>query len=141
MSLLSLLLDDPASHGPPDPQWRRNERGFYHRLAFLEPAKLGLKHQGGVFAIWHRGVHPEWVHVGAHDDLAFALEQARDSEEINRFEVNGGLYVTWSPIAPDVRAGVVAYLRQVLHPVAQARLIGEEIPHPDTDPVPVQPPS
>lgn len=139
MDLYDLITDHGAPPSPdlPDPHWRRDSRGFYFRLMLLKPDRAGLRGQGGVYVLWHRGVRPEWVHVGGSADIGHSLEAARDTEEVARFEVHGGLYYTWAPIAPDFRAGVVAYLRKVLGPVARPRLPGEATPDPDETPVAV----
>lgn len=119
MSLLKLLLKESPSSAAAiaDPKWAKNKRGGYHRLLSLLAVDLAeLQGVGGVHAIWHRGIKPAWVYVGSSDDLCNSLQEARDLPEILAFEGRGGLYVSWSPIVPDCRAGVVRFLKQTCSP-------------------------
>jgi hypothetical protein len=139
MSLFSMLLKEPPPPaGPVDPKWRRNERGYFYRLMDIDVEAVGLNATGGVYAIWHRGVRPEWVYVGHSDKLGASIVAARNNDDIADFEVNGGLYVTWSPIVAEFRDGVVNYLRLQLKPVIE-QVAGEHIDE-SAPPVPVLPP-
>lgn len=128
-----------AGPEPVDPSWRKNERGRFFRLFTLDAESLGLKDQGGVYVIWHKGIRPQWVYVGAADDLAQALEAAAKDDEISTYEVHGGLHCTWSPIRPEFRAGVVRYLREILKTVVAPRP-GDEVDEAKNPPIPVQTP-
>lgn len=120
MSLLRLLLQEPSTAAPPelsDPKWAKNSRGGFHRLLSLLTAEItALSGTGGVYAIWHRGVRPGWVYVGASKDLCKSLQEARDTPEILAFESRGGLYVSWSAVVPDCRDGVVKFLKETCSP-------------------------
>lgn len=94
--------------------WWRNARGKYPRLAFIEPVEDGLSGVGGVYVIWHRGVRPRWVYVGAGYDMGKAVEQARSNRDIADLEVHGGLFFTCSPVKEGYRDGVVRYLHESL---------------------------
>ena len=119
MSLRSLLLgghkeeQKPAVHVP----WHRDANGYYPRLLPLHPSEEGLDQVGGVYMLWHRGVEPQWIYIGATNDLGESLSRARDAEMILDFETRGGIYVTWTPIKTEYRDGVVNFLRHTLHPL------------------------
>lgn len=143
MSFLRQLFKEepkPATDAgsPADPQWRRPANGgYYQRLLSINLDLEALRGVGGVYVIWHRGVRPGWVHVAATDDLGRALSECRDHPAILGYEMRGGLYVTWSTVLPDFRAGVVTYLRQAMAPE-----IEESLPWDDTlrkaEPMPVK---
>lgn len=130
MSLLKLLLKEAPTAAPiADPRWVKNKRGGYHRLLSMLSVEIqGLNDIGGVYAIWHRGVRPGWVYVGATDDLCRSLQETRDLPEILAYEGRGGLYVSWSPIVPESRAGVVKFLKRACSPA-----IPDPLPHDDED--------
>ncbi len=119
MSLRSLLTgqhdDDekPPAHVP----WHHDQNGYYPRLIPLHPALEGLDGVGGVYLLWHRGLDPHWIYIGATSDLGKSLSRARDAEKVLEFEVHGGVYVTWTPIKTQYRDGVVNYLRHTLKPL------------------------
>lgn len=106
--------------GPPiDPEWVRNRNGKFHRLIHLDTVVEGLTNLGGVFVIWHSGVKPNWVFVDKATDLASAIDAALDNQEIMDYEKHGGLFVTWSPIKPEFRGGVLRYLHDNMKPEVQ----------------------
>lgn len=111
--------DKPGSAytGPPiEVDWVRNSRGKFHRLTHLDTTSEGLRGQSGVYVIWHSGVKPGWVYVGKAANLASALDDAQENEDINEYEVNGGLYVTWSGIVDQHQNGVVKFLHDSMKP-------------------------
>lgn len=118
---------------PMDPNWAKSARGRFHRLIRLDPEAEGLSGLGGVYVIWHAGIRPEWVFVGHTDDLASTFHHVGRDSDIMGFEINGGLYVSWSLIREEYRDGVVRHLHDTLKPlvanVAVARM--------DVPPVPV----
>ncbi|MBY0432401.1 MAG: hypothetical protein K2Q10_14490 [Rhodospirillales bacterium] len=114
MALLS-FFEEKKTEQPADPQWRRNNRGFYFRLMTLNTKSLSKV--GGVYVIWHAGVNPAWLYCGLNHNIGLALTLARDEPAISVYEPQGGLYVTWSPIAEPYRPGVQRYLRAVMKPV------------------------
>ena len=132
MSLMSFLFggdrDDVFSSSKPvDPEWRRSPRGLFYRLVTFKPGDLGLSGVGGVFVIWHGGVRPAWVSADKTADLAVAIEEAQDNPDVNRFESHGGLYISWTPIKPEFRDGVVKYLRQIMDPLVDSALADGDI--------------
>ncbi len=106
-----------AYDGPPlDPEWVRSKRGKYFRLNTLDCLAEGLGGYSGVYVIWHSGVKPGWVYVGRTNDMATALDTAADNEDIQEYERNGGLFVTWSPIVAKSQNGVLRYLHDAMKP-------------------------
>jgi len=82
--------------------------------------ETGGPQTGGVFALWHLGVRPQWVYVGAADDLASAFDAARNDPDMLAYDRNGGLYVAWADLPPEQRPGVVVHLRAALVPAVSA---------------------
>lgn len=110
----------PAYDGPAlDPEWARNRHGKFHRLMMLDTEAEQLNGQTGVFVIWHSGVKPQWVYVGASDNLGHAIDRAAEDDDIASYEVNGGLFVTWSPILKERQGGVLKYLEKAMEPVVE----------------------
>jgi hypothetical protein len=94
----------------------RNKRGKFHRLTLLDTTAEGLKGATGVYVIWHSGVKPGWVYVGRSDNLAAAIDAAVDDDDIMSYEINGGLFVTWSPVLRHMQDGVVRFLTNIIKP-------------------------
>lgn len=146
MSLLKLLGMGPEKKAPPavqepvDPKWARTRSGHFHRLLSIGLDLKPLTGVGGVYVVWHQGVKPAWVHVGVSPDLARSLGEARDDPEMLSYEMRGGLYVTWSTIVPECRAGVAAYLRKAMAPLVTRSLRGDE-PAAEVEPIPVRMPT
>lgn len=126
-----------AKSAPVDPHWARDAKGRFFRLMRLDTDQAGLPGKGGVFVIWHQGVKPQWVYVGAANNLGAAVDACLDNEEITGYETNGGLYVTWCLIKPDFQPRVQRYLINRLGPLVD----DPKGPPKGTDPVPVFPPS
>lgn len=90
-------------------------QGDFPRLMLLEQQVLDeIKDTGGLFALWHRGVRPQWIYVGHTADLAATIALAQTDPDIALYDLNEGVYVTWAPCPPETRASAVLYLRQVL---------------------------
>lgn len=105
------------SSGPPiDPKWTRNRKGSFHRFVQLDPEEEGLGQIGGVYILWHKGVKPAWVFVGYTKDLAATFHELANNDDIMQYEVNGGLYVTWSLVLENYRPGVVMFLNKNISP-------------------------
>jgi hypothetical protein len=114
-----------AYTGPPiDVDWVRNSRGKFHRLLHLDTTSEGLKGLSGVYVIWHSGVKPGWVYVGRADNLASALDAAQDNEDIDEYEINGGLYVTWFPVVEQHQNGVLRFLHDTMKPKVSNPQVG-----------------
>ena len=116
-----------------DPKWARSPAGKYHRFVLLDPTQAGLKGVSAVFVMWHSGVRPRWVYVGRTTDLAASLEIIPDNDDIMQYEVNGGLFITWSLVREEMQPGVVRYLSAALEP----RVANSERPGKRVTPIPV----
>ncbi|MBL4693548.1 MAG: hypothetical protein JKY92_09500 [Magnetovibrio sp.] len=114
-----------------DPHWVRSETGGFFSFLDLDPEERQLTGVGGVFLIFHAGIHPEWVYVGHSKCMATGLHNAGANKDILSFEVNGGLFVAWAPVLNEYRKGVVKYIDkefkpQVLNPgayIATTRMV------------------
>ena len=143
MSFLSFLFGD-SEKPPPDPYWQRDPSQRFYRLIAIRPGRPKLTGLGGVIVVFHKGVQPGWVYVGAARDLARAIETLQDHSEISQYEGRGGLFVTWAFITPDKRAGVVAYLRAATKPMVVDAALDAELggaPTERVQPIPVQLPT
>jgi len=122
---------------PADPKWVHGEGGRFPKFLDLDPEAAGLGKASGVFAIWHTGQKPEWVYVGASQDMAKTFFDLGNDERILEYRDRGRLYCSWSYIRKEFQPGAVCYLSIVLNPV---------IPNPDcpdrdyVDLVPILPP-
>ena len=91
--------------------------GPYPRLRELDyPALKMLKYIGGVYALWHRGVRPQWIYIGYAPDLCTALSMAMEDPDINLYERNDGVFVGWSKCPQGIRAAAVKHLRLLCEP-------------------------
>jgi hypothetical protein len=102
-------------------------RPLYPALMSFDPAAAGLSAQSGVFAIWHLGVRPQWLKVGATLDLAATVAAAKRAPRIRKFERNGGLYLRWMLGPAAAILEWAAFLRATLKPVAEAVLDASEL--------------
>ncbi len=66
--------------------------------------------------IWHSGVAPGWVFIGRTDNLGSSLDEVQEEAEIMDYEINGGLYVTWSPVLKEKQNGVLRFLHETMNP-------------------------
>ena len=122
---------------PFDPKWKHGEGGRFPKLLDLDPEAAGLKGVSGVFAIWHTGVKPEWVYVGASPDLAARFFELGDDKNILEYRNRGSLYCSWCLILPKFQPGSVCYLTLALKPVVN----NPDCPdRDDVDLIPVLPP-
>lgn len=121
-----------AGRPPVDPQWVRTPKGSFYRFNTFNPETAGIRGIGGVYVVWHSGARPRWVAVGQAVDLAKALDALLDDDEVMSHSI-AGLYVTWAPIKPEYRAGVVKYLAEAMSPVVAP----PDPKDPKIEPVPV----
>ncbi|MQX38270.1 hypothetical protein [Roseospira navarrensis] len=126
MSILSYLFGE-SDQPPPDPVWQRDPAMKYYRLLSMRPGRPNLTGRSGVFVLFHRGVRPGWVYVGATADLAGAVERVQAHHEISEYERRGGVFMTWSYIRADKRDGVVAYLRRQMKPEVEDPALDEAL--------------
>ena len=140
MSFLSFLFGDNEKP-PPDPYWQRDPSQKFYRLIAIRPGRPKLAGLGGVIVVFHKGVKPGWVYVGAARDLGQAVETLQYHTEVSQYEGRGGLFATWAFIKPEKRAGVVAYLRGAMKPMVEDAALDAELggaPAERAPPIPVQ---
>jgi hypothetical protein len=99
---------------PRGPKWATSPAGKYYRLVHLDPTKAGLKGVPAVSVIWHSGVRSRWVYVSRIKNPAASVEIISDNDDIMQYEVNGGLFITWSLVREKMQLGVIEYLTSVL---------------------------
>ena len=56
-----------------------------------------------MYIAWHGGVKPAWVYAGETPDLARSIGEMIDNDDITQYEINGRLYVSWSPVMEEYR--------------------------------------
>ena len=84
-----------------DPGWVKSASGRFHRFIVFDAEKAGLSGIGGIYAIWHGGVRPEWVSIGKSTDLAATFRELTGNEDIRNYNVRGGLFISWALIRED----------------------------------------
>jgi hypothetical protein len=85
---------------------------------------------GGVYVIWHGGTPARTVRVGQAAVIRERLAIHRDDPEIQAYQRQGTLYVTWARASARQRDGIERYLSEQLQP-----LVGER--YPDVAPIAV----
>src|SRR5690349_15904035 len=97
---------------------------LYPRLA---PEIPGLAKQAGIYALWHLGVRPQWLRVGAVRDLADAFKQMSAHSAVVQ-HAGAGVFLAWSSPAPAQTAGIVRFLTIRLAPALQDEALAWDIP-------------
>lgn len=131
--------DHDATAVPAEIPWECDPRGYFHRLLGLRSREAGLTKVGGVYVMWHRGLHPKWIYVGASGDLGASIDFARDEQVVLDFEALGNVYVTWAQIKPEFRDGVALYLRTSLDCEIDMVFPTDHVDT-EAEPIPVLPP-
>ena len=108
-----------------DAFWRPDDQ-IYPRLSEFDAVAAGLDGQGGVYAIWHLGVRPQWLRAGASDNLSKTFEMLTALEEVAAYDRNRGVFVAWAPLLSEQWAGVVKSLTERLAPALQALSLESE---------------
>ena len=133
MALKDLIgkLTGKPSRGPWQPA-----AGPFPRLMLLDAAAIdSLKDAGGLFALWHRGVRPQWIYVGYADDLADTLTAAQSDPDIELYNLNEGVFVSWAECPAEERASAVVHLKTLLEPAIASSPLDELGPvDPETKP-------
>lgn len=120
---MSLL--DRIKGKPPADAWHPGE-GAYPPLFDLGAHAGALKAKSGVYALWHLGVRPQWLRVGAAGDLAACLMAAAEALKESPFRGNAGIYAAWVFLAPARCPGIVTHLRARLKPALQDMTLAGE---------------
>jgi len=90
----------------------------YPRLANIDVA--GLAGREGIYALWHLGVRPQWLRVGATADLGAALQALAQEPWITAHGDNAGVFAAWAFPPPDQTRGMARYLSERLKPAMQS---------------------
>ena len=131
MSLWSMIAG-PGPNKAQNIKWRQSARGEFYRLMMMEQDEIeAMRGLGGVLVMWHGGISPAWIYAGQTDDMADTLMRLKRNQNVRQYEVNGGIFVTWSPIVSEFRDGVVNYL--VMKTIPMINSDYDE----DQDPIPV----
>lgn len=77
----------------------------------------GVPAQPGIYALWHRGVRPQWLRVGAAKNLASAFVELAEAPEIAALGID--VFVTWAVPPANQHAGIVRFLIDTLQPALQ----------------------
>lgn len=112
-------------------KWMKCRAGDWCTLNHVDLDNEHFHDLHGVYIIWHGGANPAVVYVG-QGYISARLRAHRSDPSIQRFAKHG-LYVSWSPVHPDTRDGVEAYLAYKWNP-----RIGRQ--YPSTTPVEVNAP-
>jgi len=89
----------------------------YPRLLSLDVA--GFAGREGLYAIWHTGVRPQWLRVGATADLGRALAALVHTHWVVTHEGNAGIFVAWALPPPAETVRMARYLAETLKPAFQ----------------------
>lgn len=89
----------------------------YPPLLALDFAAAGAR--DGLYAVWHLGVRPQWLRVGAAADLGAALGALARMPWIVGHGNNGGIFVAWAYPPKADHAGIVRFLAETLKPAYQ----------------------
>ena len=114
-----LAAKEPAAN-----LWHPSDRP-YPRLA--DPVSLDLAGCEGLYAVWHLGVRPQWLRVGAASDLGGALHALARMPWIVSHQGNAGIYVAWAFPPAHQYAGMVLHLTQTLKPSFQSATFGNDL--------------
>lgn len=100
-----------------------------------------LKGKSGVYTLWHLGVRPQWLRVGAGADLAACLAAAAAALKDSPFRGNGGIFAAWMFMAAGRCPGIVVHLRARLKPALQdfalaGDMVWKGVPAPVAFPLP-----
>lgn len=90
--------------------------GAYPSLFNLGGHSAAVKGKGGVYALWHLGVRPQWLHIAAGNDLHACLVGAARALAESSFRANGGIFAAWAFVDALRRPGIVSHLRVRLAP-------------------------
>lgn len=114
MSLLARLTKPKTPHD----RWQPADQ-VYPSLFDIKTHAAALNGKGGVYALWHLGVRPQWLRIGAGPNLLDCLNGAAAGLADTTLRGNGGIYVAWAFVDAARRPGIVQYRRNRLEPVLQ----------------------
>ncbi len=107
-----------------EPVWQPADGPYPLLRGFTPPQDLAG--QTGVYAVWHRGVRPQWLRVGWAADLGVCLKQLTRADWLMRHEDNGGVYVAWMSATGEQAGGMARFLTEKLKPAFQEGIFAGE---------------
>jgi len=119
------LMSGLLTEKDPPNMWRPGE-GLYPRLAEVGSA-AEVAGREGLYALWHLGVRPQWLRVGAAKDLGRAFEELAQAPWVVTHQRNAGIHAAWAFVPPGQHAGMVRFLTETLNPAFQGE--GEGAAH------------
>lgn len=131
---LSDKLTETLSPKPTRGPWQPESGPYPLLMAMPDELVESLRGKCGVFALWHRGVRPQWIFVGFAADLAAALVIARDDQDVQKYHLNEGVYVAWTLLPVEECPGVVLHLRGRMQPALISGRLVSLGPIPDETP-------
>lgn len=102
----------------------------YPCLMDIDPEPLGLRGRPGLYAVWHLGVRPQWLRVGAVKDLAETVTALKLATWAVVHRANGGPFLAWALPDPDKAVGHARHLADTLKPAFQTELFPFDIVDP-----------
>ena len=121
MSVLSLFKKPKPSEDAWHPA-----NAAYPSLFDLAGHAAALEGKGGIYALWHSGVRPQWLRIGAGTDLRKGLAALSAVSQVAGYRGNGGLFVAWAFLDAARLQGIVLHLRLRLEPALQYLVIPGE---------------
>jgi hypothetical protein len=97
-------------------QWQPESKPYPRVLDMNTEA---VKGRGGLYAVWHLGVRPQWLRVGATADLGGSFAMLKTAPWIVLHENNAGVFAAFAFAPPAAAAGMARFLADTLRPVFQ----------------------
>ena len=101
--------------------WLPNDRPYPRLTEADAPAREGI------YAVWHLGVRPQWLRVGATTDLGAAFRTLEQTPWIVTHQGNAGIYVAWGFPPATQYAGMVRHLTETLTPAFQGEVLMQDL--------------
>jgi len=92
---------------------------LYPRLLDFDPLAAGLVGKSGLYVVWHLGVRPQWLRVGATRDLGASVNELKCATWVVRHQSNAGIFVAWAMPEFVQCAGFARFLAETLKPAYQ----------------------
>jgi hypothetical protein len=122
---LGKLVGGILKAAPAGVRWQPDEKP-YPRLIDFNADALNRRH--GLYAVWHLGVRPQWLRVGATADLGGLLTSLKIMPWITLHEYNAGVFVAWTFAPPTEAAGMARFLAEKLTPAFQMESCMNDLP-------------
>jgi hypothetical protein len=122
---LASLVSGILKAAPPAQIWQPDGKPYPRLLNFNTD---GLKGRQGLYAVWHLGVRPQWLRVGAAVDLGGSLAGLKTAPWIALHENNAGVFAAWAFAPPAEAAGMARFLADKLTPAFQMESCMNDLP-------------